>query len=550
MFKKYCYLMFCLWCIVSIPVHADIVKINDITLLKHNLNDLNENDLVIFDIDEVVIQPVDQIFHPHNKKELHKYYSDIQNRVSPFQMNKLLSIVNTQQQIKLVDHKITDILDTLRKCSIPTIALTHSGTGKFGIIDDVTDWRITQLHALNVSFKHLNPYKDQIYNKLIGNHGTAQFKAGILFTGHVDKGKVLIEFLETNHLHPKRIIFVDDKLSNLQSVEHALSGYNIEFNGLEYTAVIDQKHAKIDPLIIHQQFLILEKELKWTQDIELITTCSVANTEIRQTADLQVIKREIFASPKDTLVVFDTDFVLIVPSDEAFILSVTDEGQNVLNKTYDDLWARLTLGDVEEIQSIVMRTKPWRPVTPDTSQIFNEIKNKGYKVLGLTSGGTGAFGKMHSLEKWMVEELKNIDIIFDKNFINAKPGALDQYIPSIDKHYAKARHVCFPAVEDGIIFTCMASKGEVLEAYLQFANIKPKKIIFIDDRLKHLETVAEFCKKFNIEYVGYEYTTIKEQARHLKLNLRRFKLQYKILELTKTWLNDAQADIILAAIDK
>lgn len=271
MFKKYCYLIFCLWCIVSTPVHADIIKISDITILNRQLNSLNENDLVIFDIDEVVIQPVDHIFHPHNKKELHKYYSDIQNRVSHSDMNKLLSIVNTQQKIKLVDRKIIDILDTLHKCSIPTIALTHSGTGKFGIIDDVTDWRIAQLHALKISFKHLSPYKDQVYNQLTGKHGTAQLKAGILFTGHVDKGKVLTEFLESNHLHPKRIIFIDDKLSNLQSVEHALSDHNIEFNGLEYTAVIDQKHAKIDPQIIHQQFLILEQELKWTQDIELIT---------------------------------------------------------------------------------------------------------------------------------------------------------------------------------------------------------------------------------------------------------------------------------------
>jgi hypothetical protein len=281
-----------------------------------------------------------------------------------------------------------------------------------------------------------------------------------------------------------------------------------------------------------------------------LLACSAANAEIRQTADLKVIEREIFASPKDTLVVFDTDLVLITPSDEAFILSVTDEGQNALNKIYDDLWARLSLDDVEELQSIVMITKPWRPVTPDTAKVFNEIKNKGYKVLGLTAGVTGTFGKMHSMEKWRVEGLKDINIIFDKNFIDAKPGALDQYIPNISKHYAKARHICSPAAKDGIIFTCMASKAEVLKAYLQFANIKPKKIIFIDDRASHVKTVSDFCKKFNIQYIGYEYTAIKEQAKHLKLNLRRTNLQYKILELTKTWLNDAQADIVLATIDK
>lgn len=93
---------------------------------------------------------------------------------------------------------------------------------------------------------------------------------------------------------------------------------------------------------------------KFIKLIICLLSCSVANAEIRQTDDLQLIKREIFASNKDTLVVFDTDFVLIVPSDEAFILSVTDEGQNALNQIYDDLGARLTPEYVEEMQSIVM----------------------------------------------------------------------------------------------------------------------------------------------------------------------------------------------------
>ncbi len=58
----------------------------------------------------------------------------------------------------------------------------------------------------------------------------------------------------------------------------------------------------------------------------------------------------------------------------------------------------------------------------------------------------------------------------------------------------------------------MIPKGETLDAYLQFAKIKPKKIIFIDDILTSLETVSEYCKKTNIQYIGYEYTAIKEQA--------------------------------------
>lgn len=274
------------------------------------------------------------------------------------------------------------------------------------------------------------------------------------------------------------------------------------------------------------------------------------SSKIEQTADLQVIKREIVASPKDTLVVFDIDLVLITPSDEIFILCFTDEGQKLLVDIHEDLWNRLPLHDVEEMQSILMLTQPWRPVTTETAKIFNQIKANGYKVLGLTASSTGTFGKIRSMEKWRTDELKSVGITFDKYFINAKSGSLDSYIPNIGEYYAKARHACFPAAENGIIFTCTIPKGETLDAYLQFAKIKPKKIIFIDDRLNNLETVREYCKQSNIEFIGYEYTAIKEQAKRLKLNPRRTRLQFKILELTKTWLNDTQIDTLLVDINK
>jgi len=54
-----------------------------------------------------------------------------------------------------------------------------------------------------------------------------------------------------------------------------------------------------------------------------VLTCSSAHAAIRQTDNLQLIKQEIFASPKDTLVVFDIDLVLITPRDEIFFLRST-----------------------------------------------------------------------------------------------------------------------------------------------------------------------------------------------------------------------------------
>lgn len=268
MIKKYRHLLTLLICIIcSPPIHGSITKLNNINDLKVHLKDLNEHDLVIFDIDDVVIQPVDQIFHPKNKDELKKHITDLYNKKSNEQMNDLLSTINIQQQVKLVDPSINTIFASLEKRSIPTVALTQCGTGKFGKINDITEWRIEQLNNLKINFKALNPYKNAIYNNLRGKHGIAMFKSGVIFTGHLDKGEVLKEFLKANKLSPKTIVFIDDKISNLQSVEQALAGQNITFLGFEYLAVTNQKVHALDKESVYFQFSVLEKDLKWIPDV-------------------------------------------------------------------------------------------------------------------------------------------------------------------------------------------------------------------------------------------------------------------------------------------
>lgn len=189
-----------------------------------------------------------------------------------------------------------------------------------------------------------------------------------------------------------------------------------------------------------------------------VLICSSAYAEIKQTDDFQFIKREIFASPKDTLVIFDVDHVLIAPKDEVFLAAATKEGQKFLADIYNDLFKRFPKHDIDYIQSILMSTKSSRPVTPDTAKIFNQIKAKGYKVIGLTACSTGSFGVIRSVEQWRIDELKSIGITFDKPYIDAKAGELDPYIPKISEHYSKAKHISFPAAKDGILFTAHVPK--------------------------------------------------------------------------------------------
>lgn len=279
-----------------------------------------------------------------------------------------------------------------------------------------------------------------------------------------------------------------------------------------------------------------------------ILICTLAYGDIRKTTDLQAIKREIFASARDTLVVFDVDLVLIIPDDEIFLLYFKPEGQKFLKETMNNLAQESSIRYVHYLTSIVMSTNKFNTVTPDTAKAFNAIKAKGYKVLGLTASGTGSYGIIPSLEEWRVKQLQELDIVFDKYYKNSPAGALDRYIPNVGEYHAKSRYACFPAAEDGIIFTCGVPKGETLDAYLQYAAIKPKKIVFIDDQESNLQTVSKYCQDHNIDFVGFEYTTVADKYKDVALNIQRFKLRFMILELTKTWISEKQAEKITAAL--
>ena len=86
-------------------------------------------------------------------------------------------------------------------------------------------------------------------------------------------------------------------------------------------------------------------------------------------------------------------------------------------------------------------------------------------------------------------------------------------------------------------------KGAVVDAFLTSVKIMPKRIVFIDDKSKNLESVAEFAKQNNIEFIGIEYTKALEEKEALNKNIAQ--LQFEVLEKEKKWISDTEADKLL-----
>lgn len=276
--------------------------------------------------------------------------------------------------------------------------------------------------------------------------------------------------------------------------------------------------------------------------------CSVATAEIHKTADLQLIKSTILNSPKDTLVLFDIDDTLIMPTDQIYIKDATHEARPFIKSIYKDFEQRYGKQGYDELRSLILATCKYRTVTPDTLALLHELAQKGYRTLGITLTGTGKYGIIQSMETWRVDTLKTVGINFHPSFPDVAAGQLDQFITTKERYDTK--QVCSPSAVNGVLFGCYAPKGEVLDGYLQVTNNMPKKIIFVDDKLYNIKSVEEFCKRNNIEFVGFEYTAIFDEAKKVTMDLRLAKLQFAILEHTRVWLGDAEATKVLAKLDQ
>ncbi len=267
---RYYLLSFALAFIISFSQSAfsQIFQTSDSGKITTFLAQADQSTLVIFDVDEVLIQGEDQIFHPKYKKTKfgakldeygHKYGTDF--------MNKMLSIILNTRKAVLVDKKILEMINYLSHKKIPSIALTHCSTGSMGVIEKVEDWRINELKGLGIVFSTFA--NNLIFHKLHGkNKRSPLLKKGILFTNFVDKSLVLQQFIESEGFKPKKIIFIDDDRKNLELTEKLCIAIGIDFIGIEYLAATNKPCLPFNEERMHFQFTILEKQHKWLSDDE------------------------------------------------------------------------------------------------------------------------------------------------------------------------------------------------------------------------------------------------------------------------------------------
>lgn len=241
-------------------------KLADIKNLLYKESDTET--LVIFDIDDVLIAPTDEfaITDPVRKnlsKKLKSKYGQEEYQV-------LFSDFFTKRTVRLVNSGIIDLLNNLKERRIPTTALTGWWTGRFGKILTMEDLRFKGLNEVGISFSHISPFKKyEQFPALKTKGGIPIVKNGIILTALADKGTTLLAVLGREKLKFKKIIFIDDDSSQIESVRKACKKINVDFIGVHYTEAKLIPFPKLSEATEILRFEILEKEHIWLSDKEL-----------------------------------------------------------------------------------------------------------------------------------------------------------------------------------------------------------------------------------------------------------------------------------------
>ncbi len=244
---------------------SKITAIHSFSEIYPALNTSNQNTLIIFDIDDVLITYNDMVLRPCGAHFRPRSWDGIDQKEIPH----LISIMLSEGEIIPVDPLALQLVKELKNQKIKTIALTAARTGRFGIIEKAEDWRISILKQFGFNFFSSFPQHPIIY---FDNETTnySLFKNGVLFLGNEknSKGDLLVKFLNNIQWKPEKIIFIDDKMSNLTSVKSSLIQENIPFYGYHYQGA-ESLPGEFNEKTAEVQFSYLRKNHKWISDNEV-----------------------------------------------------------------------------------------------------------------------------------------------------------------------------------------------------------------------------------------------------------------------------------------
>lgn len=256
------FITFCI--LTTTDLSADVVHAPHLNIIQSKLNELDDQALVVFDVDFTLIVPKDQILQPAGEAYCQIFLAKLRKMKEGAILGSKIAL---QSEVALVDPQSLALLEQLKNRQIKTIALTAMPSGRFGEIASTEDWRFKQLKDQGIDLSWSFPECSCFVLDSFETQAFPIFKKGILASAKHPKGQVLTAFLKKLKLKPSQVIFVDDRMEYIDSVESALEKAGIPHTSFHYTQAIDQSQSFDKDLADFQMDYLIEHGV-WLNDAE------------------------------------------------------------------------------------------------------------------------------------------------------------------------------------------------------------------------------------------------------------------------------------------
>lgn len=230
--------------------------------IESYLNEMDETTLVVFDVDLVLLVPSNPFFQPGNYLSLGKRIKEITATLSKEERDLFVTLIVTDSPSTLLDAEAPALIERIFSQGAKAIALTAVLTGAIDGTPSLEQWRYQVLKELGIDFSAAFPDCPALtFEEFPAYRGYQPvFSQGILYTNGEQmpnmKGQVLRRFLEGLDWLPSRIVFIDDRRENLDSVTTTIQEWNpsIELTTLHYTAAENYATAATDPDLLIERW--------------------------------------------------------------------------------------------------------------------------------------------------------------------------------------------------------------------------------------------------------------------------------------------------------
>lgn len=235
---------------------------------------------------------------------------------------------------------------------------------------------------------------------------------------------------------------------------------------------------------------------------------------------------------ENSLALFDVDYTITMPGCCMLWPQIISEHKEWLEQAYESAFSK-SARSKEYLQSIWQDQESPPTITEAcVVQYIYELQKRKVSTFALSAIMTGGYYSIASLPEWRFRKLQEVGI----NFSDSDYGdAVFTQFPNQDGQY--------PVLYRGILCSALASKGDVLGAFLESTQWKPSVVIFFDDSLSRLQEVERELAKRDIPFIGYHYHGSQKVVGKLDKEVALMQLNYLVQH--ERWIMEDEASMLL-----